>query len=115
MLKKDSNPNSYMTVSRTICLGFLLVITVGTLLLMLPISTCNRTWSDPMTALFTSTSAVSVTGLSVVDVGTFYSFWGQMLIALLVQVGGLGYMSATTFLLLVLGRHFGLKDKLALQ
>lgn len=104
-----------MTVSRTICLGFLAIITLGTLLLMLPISTYNGTWNEPVTALFTATSAVSVTGLSVVDVGRFYSFWGQVAIALLVQVGGLGYMSATTFLLLVLGRQFGLKDKLALQ
>ena len=72
-------------------------------------------WSDPLTALFTATSAVSVTGVSVVDVGTFYSFWGQLIIALLVQIGGLGYMSATTFLLLLLGRQFGLKDRLALQ
>ena len=45
----------------------------------------------------------------------FYSFWGQLVIALLVQVGGLGYMSATTFLLLLLGRQFGLKDKISFQ
>lgn len=68
-----------------------------------------------MTALFTSTSAVCVTGLSVVDVGQYYSFWGQLFIVILVQVGGLGYMTATTFLLLLLGRKFGLKDKIALQ
>lgn len=104
-----------MTVSRTISIGFALVIAMGTLLLMLPISTCSRTWSDPLVALFTATSAVSVTGLSVVNVGMFYSFSGQLVIALLVQVGGLGYMSATTFLLLLLGRQFGLKDKISLQ
>ncbi|CAC5343100.1 MULTISPECIES: TrkH family potassium uptake protein [Planktothrix] len=104
-----------MTVSRTIGLGFLAVIALGTILLMLPFSLSARTWGNPLTALFTSTSAVCVTGLSVVDVGKFYSFWGQFIIVLLVQVGGLGYMTVTTFLLLVLGRKFRLKDKLALQ
>jgi trk system potassium uptake protein TrkH len=62
-----------------------------------------------------STSAVCVTGLAVVDVGKYYSFWGQLCLVLLVQIGGLGYMTATTFLLLLLGRRFGLKDKVALQ
>ncbi|MEG4119311.1 TrkH family potassium uptake protein [Microcoleus sp. N9_B4] len=104
-----------MTVSRTIALGFLAVILAGTLLLMMPFSTIDGTWSDPITALFTSTSAVCVTGLSVVDVGKYYSFWGQLCLVLLVQIGGLGYMTATTFLLLLLGRRFGLKDKIALQ
>ena len=104
-----------MTVSRTIGLGFLAVIALGTILLMLPFSLSARTWGNPLTALFTSTSAVCVTGLSVVDVGKFYSFWGQFIIVLLVQVGGLGYMTVTTFLLLLLGRKFRLKDKLALQ
>jgi len=104
-----------MTVSRTICLGFLAVITIGALLLMMPFSLLSRTWSDPVVALFTSTSAVCVTGLSVVDVGKFYSFWGQLVILLLVQVGGLGYMTATTVLLLLLGRRLGLRDKVAIQ
>lgn len=104
-----------MTVSRTIALGFLAVITAGALLLMLPFSTIDGTWSDPITALFMSTSAVCVTGLAVVDVGRYYSFWGQLFLVLLVQIGGLGYMTATTFLLLLLGRRFGLKDKVALQ
>ncbi|MEG5173121.1 TrkH family potassium uptake protein [Microcoleus sp. B3-D7] len=104
-----------MTVSRTIALGFLAVILTGALLLMMPFSTIDGTWSDPITALFTSTSSVCVTGLSVVDVGKYYSFWGQLCLVLLVQIGGLGYMTATTFLLLLLGRRFGLKDKVALQ
>ena len=104
-----------MTVPRTICLGFLAVITAGAILLAMPFSTSDGTWSDPVTALFTSTSAVCVTGLSVVDVGKYYSFWGQVCLVALVQVGGLGYMTATTFLLLLLGRKFGLKDKVALQ
>jgi trk system potassium uptake protein TrkH len=104
-----------MTVARTICLGFLAVIVIGTILLMLPFSTNDGRWNDLIVALFTSTSAVCVSGLSVVDTGTYFSFWGQFLILALVQVGGLGYMTATTFLLLLLGRKFGLRDKIALQ
>lgn len=104
-----------MTVSRTICLGFLAVITVGSILLMMPFSTSSGTWNDPIVALFTATSAVSVTGLSVVDIGTYFSFWGQLLILVLLQFGALGYMTATTGLLLLLGRKFGLQDKIALQ
>lgn len=104
-----------MTVPRTICLGFLALIAVGTLLLMLPFSLTSGTWSSPVTALFTATSAVCVTGLSVVDVGKFYTFWGQLFLVLLVHVGGLGYMTATTVLLLLLRRRLGLRDKVAIQ
>ena len=104
-----------MNPARTICLGFVAVISIGTFLLMLPISSSNGTWSDLITALFTSTSAVCVTGLSVVDVGKFYSFWGQLFLTLLVQIGGLGYMTATTILLLLIGRRFSLRDKVTLQ
>lgn len=104
-----------MNPARTICLGFFAVISLGSILLMLPISSSNGTWTDPITAIFTSTSAVCVTGLSVVDVGKFYSFWGQLFLTILVQVGGLGYMTATTVLLLLIGRKFSLRDKITLQ
>jgi trk system potassium uptake protein TrkH len=101
--------------ARTICLGFFTVISLGAFLLMLPISSGSGTWTDPITALFTSTSAVCVTGLSVVDVGKFYSFWGQLFLMILVQVGGLGYMTATSVLMLLIGRKFSLRDKVTLQ
>jgi trk system potassium uptake protein len=104
-----------MTVSRTICLGFLAVIAVGTILLMMPFSTSDGSWNDPIVALFTSTSAVCVTGLSVVDPGTYFSFWGQLFITLLAQIGGLGYMTTTTFLITLVGRKFNLRQKIAIQ
>jgi trk system potassium uptake protein len=104
-----------MTVSRSICLGFIAVILTGTLLLMMPFATTSGYWNDPIVALFTSTSAVCVTGHVVVDTATYFSRTGQAIIMLLIQVGGLGYMTATTFLLLLLGRRFGLKDKIAIQ
>ncbi|MBN4001244.1 TrkH family potassium uptake protein [Nostoc sp. LPT] len=104
-----------MTVARTICLGFLTVIAVGTILLMMPFSTSSGTWNNLIVALFTSTSAVCVTGLSVVDPGTYFSFWGQLFIALLAQIGGLGYMTTTTFLILLIGRKFDMRQKIAIQ
>ena len=104
-----------MTVSRTICIGFLTVITAGTLLLMLPFATANGEWNNPIVALFTATSAVCVTGLIVVDTGSYFSPLGQGIILLLIQLGGLGYMTATTVLLLLLGKRLGLKDRLAIQ
>ncbi len=104
-----------MTIARTICLGFLTVIAVGTLLLLMPFSTSTGNWNNPIVALFTSTSAVCVTGLIVVDTGSYFSFWGQLIILLLIQVGGLGYMMTSTFLMLLIGRKFDLRQKLAIQ
>ncbi|UBF27641.1 TrkH family potassium uptake protein [Kovacikia minuta CCNUW1] len=106
-----------MTVSRTICLGFLAVIAAGTLLLTFPISVSDGLWGwdHVIVALFTATSAVCVTGHIVVDTGTYFSTFGQLVILALIQVGGLGYMTATTFLLLLVGRRFSLRDKVAMQ
>ncbi len=104
-----------MTVARTICLGFVAVILLGAMLLTMPFSTGNGNWNDPIVALFTSTSAVCVTGLAVVDTGTEFSFLGQLFIALLAQIGGLGYMTTTTFLMLLIGRKFDLRQKVAIQ
>ncbi|HEY9735475.1 MAG TPA: TrkH family potassium uptake protein [Trichocoleus sp.] len=105
-----------MTIARTICLGFLSLVLVGTLLLSLPFASTEAwNWSHLLTALFTATSAVCVTGHAVVDTGTFFSLFGQVVILLLVQIGGLGYMTVTTFLLLLLGRRFGLRERVALQ
>jgi trk system potassium uptake protein len=104
-----------MTISRTICLGFIAVILAGTALLMMPFATSSGQWNNPIVALFTATSAVCVTGHVVVDTATHFSGLGQFVIMLLVQIGGLGYMTVTTFLLLLLGRRFGLKDKIAIQ
>ena len=104
-----------MTIARTICLGFLAVIAVGTLLLIMPFATSTGNWNDPIVALFTSTSAVCVTGLAVVDTGSYFSFWGELIILLLIQVGGFGYMMTTTFLILLLGRKFDLSQKFAIK
>ncbi len=104
-----------MTIARTICIGFLALILAGTILLTMPFATYDGSWNNPIVALFTATSAVCVTGLAVVDTGTYFSFFGQFIILLLIQVGGLGYMMCTTFLILLLGRKFDLRQKFAIQ
>ena len=104
-----------MTISRTICLGFLTLIAVGTILLMMPFSTSSGNWNDPIVALFTATSAVCVTGLIVVDTGSYFSGLGQFVVLALFQIGGLGYMTTTTFLILLVGRKFNLRHKIAIQ
>ena len=104
-----------MTIARTICLGFITVIVVGTILLIMPIATQTGEWGNIITALFTSTSAVCVTGLIVVDTGTHFSFVGEMIILFLIQIGGLGYMTTTAFLILLIGKKFDFRQKLAIN
>lgn len=106
---------NFMTPAKTICLGFMGLIALGTFLLCLPIANADGNWSNIITALFTATSAICVTGLSVVDVGSFYSPFGQAVLVLLFQIGGLGYMTTMTFLLQLVGRKFSLRDKITLQ
>ncbi|WP_017324930.1 TrkH family potassium uptake protein [Synechococcus sp. PCC 7336] len=104
-----------LTPPQTICLGFLATILVGTVLLMLPWSTAAGEWNHWLMALFTSTSAVCVTGLIVADTGTHFSPFGQMVLLALIQVGGLGYMTATSFLLLIVGRRLSLRDRTTMR
>ena len=83
---------------------------------MLPVSSAAGTWTVPMDALFTATSAVCVTGLVVVDTGTYWSPFGHVVIALLIQVGGFGFMTGSTLLLFILvGRRTGLRDRMLVQ
>lgn len=96
--------------------GFAGLIAVGTAALLLPISSAAGTWTDPLTALFTSTSAVCVTGLVVVDTGTYWSPVGQAVIFGLIQIGGLGFMTGSTLLLLALvRRRTRLRDRVLVQ
>ncbi|MCC6931629.1 MAG: ATPase [Deltaproteobacteria bacterium] len=106
---------SFFTVSRTICTSFATIILLGAILLMLPSAHTNGAWGDFLTALFTSTSAVCVTGLTAVDTGTYYTYFGQFIIMLLIQIGGLGYMTLTSFLIVMLFHKFSLKERLALK
>ena len=96
--------------------GFAVLIAIGALLLALPISSAGGGWTDPVVALFTATSAVCVTGLVVVDTGTYWSGFGHAVIALLMQIGGFGFMTGSTLLLfLLVGRRTGLRDRVLVQ
>ena len=83
-----------MSPSLMIAIGFALLILLVTLLLMLPISSQSRTVTPPLTALFTATSAVCVTGQALVDTGTHWSLFGQVVLIIAIQIGGLGVMKA---------------------
>jgi trk system potassium uptake protein TrkH len=99
-----------------LALGFLILIAIGTGLLALPLSAVSGEWTTPVTALFTATSAVCVTGLVVVDTATYWSPFGQFVILGLIQVGGFGFMTGSTLLLLLLvGRRTALTDRIRAQ
>lgn len=100
---------------RLVPILFLLAIAIGTLLLSLPVATADGTRAPFLTALFTATSAVAVTGLVVVDTGSYWSPFGQVAILLMFQIGGLGIMTAATLFGLIAGRGFGLQDRIATQ
>ena len=98
--------------TRLIALGFAGFILLGTLLLKLPEANTGITWID---ALFEATSAVTVTGLQVVDPATDFTTFGQGIIASLIQVGGLGIMTVTTTVALLLGRKLGFRQARTVQ
>ena len=97
--------------ARIIALGFALLILCGAALLMLPFAVHPGLHIAPLDALFTATSAVCVTGLVVVDTADTFSMFGQVVIAVLIQIGGLGVASIGMGLALVTGRRINLKGR----
>lgn len=96
-------------------MGFGSIILIGALLLMLPISLQDGNTLSFIDALFTSTSAVCVTGLTVINVGVTLSIFGQAVLAVLIQVGGLGFMSVTIAMFILLGKRIGLRERIVLR
>lgn len=96
--------------SKIIAGSFLGAILIGAILLSLPFSTVEKGSMPLIDAFFTSTSAVCVTGLTVVDTGTYFTKFGQMVILLLLQIGGLGIMTLSTFFLILIGKRLRMKD-----
>jgi trk system potassium uptake protein TrkH len=96
-------------------LGFAACIGVGAAVLTLPVAAASGRWTPILDALFTATSAMCVTGLVVVDTGTYWSRFGQVVILLLIQLGGLGFMTSSTLLLLLLRREVTLRDRILLR
>ena len=94
-----------------ISLGFVIIILLGAFLLMLPVSSENSTSQNFLDALFTAASAVSTTGLIVVDTGSYYSMFGEIVILILFQIGGLGYMVLFVLITLVLRSKLSITGK----
>ena len=104
-----------MTATRTIAVGFLAIILIGTLILMLPVSSADGRVTDFLSALFTATSATCVTGLVVVDTYAGWSVFGKIILLVLIQVGGLGFMTVGVFVAMLMKRNIGLKERGILQ
>ena len=105
-MKKRISPTN------VIIFGFLAIILVGTLLLVMPFSSSDGEFTDPLTALFTATSATCVTGLITVDTGMYWSAVGKGVILLLIQVGGLGFMSLAMVFSTLLRRRVSPREQL---
>jgi potassium uptake TrkH family protein len=100
---------------RSVPLAFLLVILIGAAVLSLPVSHIDAGPDVMMAALFTSVSAVCVTGLITVDTATYWTPFGQAVILVLIQVGGFGIMTLATLLALLVRKNIGLRDQLVAQ
>ena len=99
---------------RLIAAGFALVILAGAALLMLPVSVRDGAQVTPIDALFTSTSAVCVTGLIAIDTADHFTVFGRTIVALLIQVGGLGFMTIACLFFFALRRRIGLRQRMVL-
>lgn len=94
-----------------IALGFFLIILAGTCLLALPLASRDGAWTNFRDALFTATSATCVTGLVVFDTFTHWSLFGQLVIILLIQIGGLGFITISVGFALAFRRRIGLRER----
>lgn len=103
------------TPYQILALGFAAVILLGTVILMTPWVAQKGQGLSFVDALFTATSAVCVTGLIVVDTGTYFNLFGQLVIITLIQVGGLGFMTLATMMSIAFGKRINLRERLIMQ
>ena len=112
---KFRKSTSKLNPSQMMVVGFAAVILIGAILLSLPIATQTGERTSFLDSLFTATSAVCVTGLVVVDTATHWNFFGQIVIIILIQTGGLGFMTITTLFSLIVKKRINLKERLLIQ
>ena len=105
----------HLTTYKLVALTFLALILSGTGLLMLPAANVSDESLSFVDALFTATSAVCVTGLVVVDTGTYFTTFGQMVVISLIQLGGLGVMTFATLISVAIGKKINLRERLLIQ
>lgn len=104
-----------ITPARVIILGFLLIILTGAVLLTLPLASRTGEWTPFLDALFTATSATCVTGLVVFDTVQYWSVFGQLVILVLIQIGGMGVVTVAVAISMLSGRKIGLKQRWIMQ
>lgn len=109
------NKKRELSTTQMITLGFLATILIGAVLLTLPVSSVNREWTNFVDAIFTSATSVCVTGLVVVNTFEYWSLFGKIVILFLIQIGGLGVVTLTTSIMVIIGRKVTLKDRLLLE
>ncbi len=112
--KKEQTLKRQMRTTSKILLGFLLAIFVGAGLLSLPIATVSGE-TDFLTVLFTATTSVCVTGLVVVQTFSHWTLFGKIVIPRLIQLGGLGIVALTSFVMLLVNRKFSLRNRMMIQ
>ena len=105
----------HFSTFQVIILGFMGAILVGALVLMLPISSASRVVTPFTDALFTATSAVCVTGLIVQDTATYWSLFGQIIILIMIQIGGLGVVTVSVAVVKLTGKRIGLMQRSTMQ
>ncbi|MDQ0862197.1 Trk-type K+ transport system membrane component [Bacillus sp. V2I10] len=114
MLKANQNQRRTIRLhpAHILLLGFMGLILLGTCLLMIPFATSDRHHLSFIDALFEATSAVCVTGLAVVDTGTTFTLFGEIVLLVLIQLGGWGFMTSGILMFIILGKKIGLKQRL---
>jgi trk system potassium uptake protein TrkH len=115
VLKNNWKDKFRFNAVQTLAIGFALVILLGGILLSLPICSQDGSATSFIDSVFTSTTAVCVTGLVTVDTGTHWNYIGKTIIMILIQIGGLGFMSFATLLAILIGKKITLKDRLVMQ
>ena len=110
--RRASSTRRHLAPAQAIAIGFGTAVLLGALLLMLPVSSSSREWTGPVEALFTSTSAVCVTGLVVVDTPVHWSPFGKAVILVLIQVGGLGIMLFAALVGIALARKLSVRSRM---
>lgn len=113
--EEEYRGHRHISTAQVIILGFLAVILLGALLLTLPFATQGKPGASFLDALFTSTSALCVTGLVVKDTATYWSTFGQSIILLLIQIGGMGVVTVALALFLLSGKRINLKERQTMQ
>ena len=112
---ETNKPRKKINPSLVLVLGFLGVIFLGAILLNLPVASNNNQSVGFINALFTSTSSVCVTGLIVVNTSAHWTLFGKLVIMFLIQIGGLGFMTITTLIVVIMGKKIGLKNRMLIQ